>query len=32
MLDLIALISMVVMFGVAVIYVRGCDRLKGSRL
>lgn len=31
MLDLVAIVSLALVFGLAVIYVRGCDRLKGSR-
>ncbi len=31
MLDLVAIVSLALVFGLAVIYVRGCDRLKGTR-
>ena len=31
MLDVLAVISIVALFGLAGIYVRGCDRLKGTR-
>lgn len=31
MLDLIAILSTAAMFALALLYVRGCDRLKGTR-
>ncbi len=31
MLDLISIVSMVAMFALSYVYVRGCDRLKGTR-
>lgn len=31
MLDLLAIASLALMFGVALVYVEGCDRLKGIR-
>ena len=31
MLDLIAIVSLVLMFGVSILYVDGCERLKGIR-
>jgi hypothetical protein len=31
MLDLVAIASLVFMFGLALAYIRGCDRLKGTR-
>ncbi len=31
MLDFIALVSFALLFGLAVLYTRGCDRLKGTR-
>ncbi len=31
MIDIVAVLSLVVLFGLAVLYTRGCDHLKGSR-
>lgn len=31
MLDLVAIVSLTFVFGLAVVYVLGCDRLKGTR-
>ena len=31
MLDLVAIVSLTLVFGLAVVYVHGCDRLKGTR-
>lgn len=31
MLDLIAVVSLTVLFALGLVYVRGCDRLKGTR-
>lgn len=31
MLDLVAITSLLFVFGLAILYVEGCDRLKGTR-
>ncbi len=31
MLDLLAVVSLLLLFGLSMLYTRGCDRLKGPR-